>query len=154
MKRLLIAFAALLLFNLSALSQNFYPRDSIRAEGWSQKDSIQTHFLYRQNQKAAPRFKLYPTDNMWTFIRLETSSGRIWQVHFGVGENSARTTHPVNTVNLGLIYGSGDQYNGRFELYKTENMYNFILLDTDSGLVWQVQWSYNADNRGILRIYE
>ena len=154
MKRLLTLIVAFLLLSLSAFSQNFYPRDSIRAEGWSQKDSIQTHFLYRQNQKAAPRYRLYPTENVWTFLRLETSTGRIWQVHFSVGDSSVRTTRPVNTVNLGLIYGSGDEYNGRFELYKTENIYNFLLLDTDSGLVWQVQWSFNADNRGIFRIYE
>ena len=35
-----------------------------------------------------------------------------------------------------------------------DNMYNFILLDTESGAVWQPQWSYDANKRGILRIYE
>lgn len=41
-----------------------------------------------------------------------------------------------------------------YKLYKTDNMYNFILLDTESGAVWQPQWSYDANKRGILRIYE
>ena len=44
--------------------------------------------------------------------------------------------------------------NSRYKLYKTDNMYNFILLDTESGAVWQPQWSYDANKRGILRIYE
>lgn len=25
-------------------------------------------------------FKLYPTKNMWTFIKLDTSNGQMWQV--------------------------------------------------------------------------
>ena len=41
---------------------------------------------------------------------------------------------------------------GRFELYKTQNMYNFILLDTLEGGVWQVQWSIEKDKRMALPI--
>ena len=42
---------------------------------------------------------------------------------------------------------------GRFELHKTQNMYNFILLDTLTGRIWQVQWSTEAKDRMILPIY-
>ena len=91
---------------------------------------------------------------MWTFIRLETATGRLWQVHYSVGNEKQRGILSINDLNLGAIYGSGDNYFGRFELYKTENMYNFILLDTESGNVWQAQWSFDANNRGIVRIYE
>ena len=151
MKRFLIASAALLLLSLSALAQTqFYPKDSIKAEGWTQKDSLQTHLLLRMNQKAAPAYKLYPTDNMWTFIELETTTGRMWQVHYSVESSNTAGVLPLNTLNLSLLYGNGDSYAGRFELYKTQNMYNFILLDTESGAVWQAQWSFNESNRGII----
>ncbi|MBQ8062878.1 MAG: hypothetical protein IJ230_02965 [Clostridia bacterium] len=153
MKRFLIIAASLLLC-LTAYSQSFFPKDTIKGEGWSQKDSLQMHLLNRVNQKAAPGFKLYKTDNMWTFIRLETATGRLSQIHYSVGNENQRGVLSINDLNLGAIYGSGDNYFGRFELYKTENMYNFILLDTESGAVWQAQWSFNADNRGIVRIYE
>ena len=153
MKRLVV-FVSCLFLSLSALSQDFFPRDSIKGDGWSQKDSLQMHLLNRVNQKAAPGFKLNKTDNMWTFLRLETATGRIWQVHYSINNDNQRGVLPLNTINLGLIYGSGDNFSGRFEPYKTENMYYFILLDTESGMVWQAQWSYNADNRGIVRIYE
>ena len=28
------------------------------------------------------RYKLYPTQNMWTFLKLYTETGRIWQVQY------------------------------------------------------------------------
>ena len=153
MKRFLL-FATCLLLSLTAYCQDFLPKAPIKGEGWTQKDSLQVHFLNRLNQKAAPGYKLYKTDNMWTFIRLETATGRLWQVHYSVGSDDQRGILSINDLNLGAIYGSGDNYFGRFELYKTENMYNFILLDTESGNVWQAQWSFDADKRGIVKIYE
>lgn len=51
-----------------------------------------------------------------------------------------------------LVADEEEQYAGRFELYPTQNMYNFILLDTETGRTWQAQWSTNYSNRGILEI--
>ena len=153
MKRFLL-LASCLLLSFSVYSQNFFPNRPVKGEGWTQKDSLQMHLLNRVNQKAAPGYKLYKTDNMWTFIRLETATGRLWQVHYSVGNENQRGTLSINDTNLGAVYGSMDNYSGRFELYKTDNMYNFILLDTESGNVWQAQWSYDADKRGIVKIYE
>ena len=43
--------------------------------------------------------------------------------------------------------------NGRFFLYPTQNMYNFILLDQIDGRTWQVQWNIDKDKRGTWVIY-
>ena len=43
--------------------------------------------------------------------------------------------------------------NGRFFLYPTQNMYNFILLDQIDGRTWQVQWSTEKSQRGTWAIY-
>ena len=43
--------------------------------------------------------------------------------------------------------------NGRFFLYPTQNMYNFILLDQVDGRTWQVQWSTEESKRLVYRIY-
>lgn len=43
--------------------------------------------------------------------------------------------------------------NGRFELYPTGNMYNFILVDVIDGRTWQVQWNVDEENRMISRFY-
>ena len=37
---------------------------------------------------------------------------------------------------------------GRFKLYKTENNYNFLELDTKTGKIKQVQWSLDEKNEG------
>lgn len=94
-------------------------------------------------------FKLYPTKNMWTFIKLNTSNGQMWQVQFSVNEEGKRGEQILSLSRL--AYGN-DAVNGRFELYPTENMYNFILLDQVDGRSWQVQWSFDYMNRGILPI--
>ena len=36
----------------------------------------------------------------------------------------------------------------RFKLYKTENIYNFLELDTKTGIIRQVQWSLDKKRKG------
>lgn len=58
----------------------------------------------------------------------------------------------LNSESLLPYNDENGGYAGRFELYKTQNMYNFILLDTETGSTWQVQWG-NADERQVIRIW-
>lgn len=92
-------------------------------------------------------FKLYPTDNMWTFIKLDTRNGKMWQVQFSVKGDDYRFEMPLNTTPL-----TTDSTNGRFELYPTQNMFNFILLDRIEGATWQVQWSTEPENQAVIPI--
>jgi len=41
--------------------------------------------------------------------------------------------------------------NGRFKLYTTNNMYNFIMVDVINGRTWQVQWSTKFSGRLVIR---
>ena len=41
--------------------------------------------------------------------------------------------------------------NGRFKLYPTGNMYNFIMVDVIDGRTWQVQWHHDEDKRLVIR---
>ena len=45
------------------------------------------------------------------------------------------------------------EQNGRFKLYPTENMYNFIMVDVINGRNWQVQWSNTENKRLVVRFY-
>ena len=96
----------------------------------------------------AVAYRLFPTENMWTFIKLNTRNGLMWQVQFYVqGDNRFETY-----LNLLPLVSTVNETNDRFTLYPTQNTYNFILLDQLDGKVWQVQWSTKPENRGIIPI--
>jgi len=113
----------------------------------SQKVSKITGFLEPQ------RFKMYQTENIYNLLKLDTWSGRIWQVQWG--DTEERIEVIINYQDLrGWPTGKDDDYeyaaknrNGRFEMYPTKNMYTFILLDTYSGKTYQVQWSTTYGER-------
>lgn len=98
-----------------------------------------------QNSNSA--YELYPTENMYNFLKLNTSDGRITQVQYGINNDGARFECSLNS--LPLVDASQAQ-NGRFKLYPTQNVYTFLLLDTINGRTWQVQWSIDEDRRGIV----
>ena len=75
-------------------------------------------------------YNLYKTDNMYTFLKLDTRTGQIWQVHWST-EKDGRAVLPLSTERL-----SSDSKDGRFVLFPTTNMYNFILLDTRFPSPW------------------
>ena len=156
MKRIIFLFFALTIAHGLFAQDRVVDSVVIKA---SQLDSLDHLLLYRISQHTAPVYRLYPTDNMWTFLELETTTGKIWQIQYSL-ESEKRLKLPLNSYNYAsysdiLDERDNEEFAGRFELIKTQNMYNFLLLDTLSGRIWQIQWSMNADNRGVVgRIYE
>ena len=101
------------------------------------------------SQNAEVPFRLFPTSNMWTFLLLDTTNGRIWQLQYDVqGENRG-------TIVLSdkVLADDEEQFPGRFTLHPTSNIYTFILLDQYYGRTWQVQWAHEAELRYIIPIY-
>ena len=90
-------------------------------------------------------YKLYPTSNMWNFLKLDTRNGRIWQVQWST-EDDKRFETVLSSI---FIVPKDEEIDGRFALYPTTNIYNFIMLDQVNGKAYQVQWSFDANNRGI-----
>jgi hypothetical protein len=90
-------------------------------------------------------FRLFPTTNMWTFIKLDTRNGLLWQVQYSLNPENRMVTY----LNLDRLASVNEEHKDRFTLYPTQNMYNFILLDQVNGKTWQVQWSTEYANRGI-----
>ncbi|MCZ2101296.1 MAG: hypothetical protein LC107_07145 [Chitinophagales bacterium] len=95
-------------------------------------------------------YQLFPTKNYWTFIKLDTRNGKMWQVHFSVKDDGSTGEVILNSLPL---VKEEKEVKGRFTLYPTENMYNFILLDQIDGYVYQVQWSMTKENRGVIPIF-
>ncbi len=96
---------------------------------------------------ASFRFCLFETTNMWTFLLLDTATGRVWQNGFSMDE-TPNFRLPINLASL-LPAGESEQ-NGRFTLYPTQNMFTFMMLDRKDARIWQLQWSFESENRGIV----
>ncbi len=113
---------------------------------------------FAQSTSEAPRqnistdsavvYRLFSTRNMYTFIKLDTRNGQMWQVQWGT-ESKYRFENTLSDISL---VNQEDEKNGRFFLYPTTNIYNFILLDQIDGRTWQVQWGKEED-RAVIRIY-
>lgn len=93
-------------------------------------------------------YRLFSTRNMYTFIKLNTRNGRMWQVQWGT-DSKFRFESTLSDISR---VSREEEKNGRFFLYPTTNIYNFILLDQINGEAWQVQWGKEAD-RTVLPIY-
>jgi len=79
-------------------------------------------------------FRLFQTNNRWTFLKLDTRTGII--VHVQYSTDGKAMQYPLNSIPLA---DGEDAKPGRFFLYPTENTFNFVLLDQIDGRVWQVQ---------------
>lgn len=89
-------------------------------------------------QRIDARHRLFKTKNVWNWLQLDTQTGQVWQVQFSVNDGE-RIKIPI--IKEALVTNSKP---GRFTLFPTRNMYNFLLLDMDAGKTWQVQWSNEA----------
>lgn len=99
-------------------------------------------------QRLDARYRVFKTRNIWNTIHLDTQTGQIWQVQIGIKDEDRMKT----VLNKDVLASTGSRA-GRFTLYSSRNMYQFILLDQDTGRVWQVQWSIDG-NSGFWPIEE
>jgi hypothetical protein len=96
-----------------------------------------------------PKFRVYPTENIFTFIELNTSSGTIYLLKFSLEEDGGR----VKVLHsFGDYVSIEEEINGRFKLLPTKNMWNFLLLDQMDGRTWQVQWGFEQEDFGVFPI--
>lgn len=97
----------------------------------------------------AVTYRLFSTRNMYTFIKLDTRNGKMWQVQWSNKGKEYRFESILSDISQ---VNKDEEKNGRFFLYPTTNIYTFILLDQVDGRTWQVQWG-KEDERLVIRIY-
>ncbi|MDN3666914.1 hypothetical protein ACFFU1_08255 [Algibacter miyuki] len=127
------------------------------SQGQTQQDSIRntTQQIEKQIkvlQPQAPIYQLFPTENIWALIKLDTRNGKMWQVHFTISKDGYEGELVLNSNSL-VWTEEEEEIAGRFTLYPTKNTYNFILLDQIDGRTYQVQWNNEKEKRFISRIY-
>lgn len=94
-------------------------------------------------------YRLFSTRNMYTFIKLNTRTGQMRQVQWGT---ESKYQFETSLSDISRV-SKDEEKNGRFFLYPTTNIYNFILIDQIDGRVWQVQWSLKDKERMVVPIY-
>ena len=107
-------------------------------------------FIESFQQSLDAPYRLFNTANVNTLIVLETSTGKLYQIHPGIGENSVQGYYPINEKDL-TPEGSESESN-RFTLYPTLNIYSFVLVDQLVGRFWRVQWNYEYEKRFIQQL--
>ena len=128
MKKLI--FILFILLNVSSKAQNLTPSDWIKINSY---------------QSPVPtKFRLYPTINNWTFLRLNTTNGLVDMIVYNYNTEEYQGIVKLNDVPL-VENGILD----RFKLQATSNQWVFILLDQVDGKVYKVQWGDGAENRFI-----
>ena len=85
-------------------------------------------------QRTDAPFRLFRTQNIYTFLKLDTRTGQVWQLQWGIDE-SHRFIEAISVTAL----AEGKQA-GRFTLYPSSNIFTFVLLDQEDGRQWQIQW--------------
>lgn len=122
-------------------------------------DSISTEFAKEKIVKVegevltetTDRYKIYPTSNIYNFIKLDTVTGRIWKIQWNL-EDDKRFSRYISSKILIDLEDDDQWINGRFEVYPTQNTYNFLLLDKITGKAWQFQWGFDANENWITEI--
>ena len=104
---------------------------------------------FDQNPNA--KYRLFRTANVWIFLELNTSNGEIYLVQYSINENPSGSW-PINSKSL--LSEDEQEIPGRFTLYATTNIYNFIMLDTFTGATYQVQWNFEEQYCFVIPISE
>ena len=97
------------------------------------------------------RFELYPTSNVFNSLKLDTRTGVVHRIQWSF-KDDPMNRFEVSVSDSVLIGSDQPQVNGRFKLSPTKNIFNFLLLDTFDGRVWQVQWNFDEENNFIIPV--
>lgn len=106
--------------------------------------------IYDKLDTLVPRYKMYQTENIHILLKLDTATGKVWMVQYSLSDTDSMV---LKIDDTSLLYSFESEEAGRFELYPTKNMYNFILIDTKYGYTHQVQWHTSSEKRFRVRIY-
>ena len=96
--------------------------------------------LYSEpTQNPNVRYRLFPTPVPFDTLKLDTATGKIWQIHYDdVNDNNNTYVAVLNDKNLAA---GKDVSVGRFTLYTSSNPLAYILIDQKDGDTWKLEWS-------------
>lgn len=87
------------------------------------------------------RFQMFATQNMWTFILLDSYNGRLWQVQYSTQNLDNLFCIPINKYEL-----VSDNEKCIFSIQPLTSMYQYYLINDRTGDMWKFQWSTKGDD--------
>lgn len=151
MKKLLLISTLFLSFVANAQTFKLYQTDNIHnqlrlntatGEVYQIQDDGQKFLVHEatspSNEKPN-RYALYKTQNIWTFILLDKFSGLIWQCQYSVEGVEYISSIVINPTALSYTQTS------KFTIQPMTSMFQFYLINDETGDMWQFQWSTEGD---------
>lgn len=136
MKNFITLFASLFLA-VAAVAQSYGPMPARDQHG---------HPIVRNEDVS---FRLFPTQDNRVFLKLDTRTGHIWIIHF-LDENFMKFRARV-LYDIGLEKPVPENI-GRFMLYPTCNMFDFLLQDQFAGTTWLIHYSLDNDGSDYRKV--
>ena len=85
------------------------------------------------------RYILHKTENMWTYILLDKTTGKLWQCQYSVKGPEYRSSWEINRVELSTSEKS------KFTIQPLTSMFQFYLINEETGDMWKFQWTTKGD---------
>jgi hypothetical protein len=151
MKSLLTIFTLFVSFVANGQTYKLYQTDNIHnqlrlntATGevyqiQSDGQKFLVHATITPNNEKPNRYSLTKTENMWTYILLDKFSGKLWQCQYSVQGPEYISSWVINPNEL-----SSSQSN-KFTIKPMTSMFQFYLINDETGDMWQFQWSTEGD---------
>lgn len=145
---LLFTFTAI---NIYTQTYKLYQTDNINnqlklntktGEIYQVQNDGQTFLLHPSttpNNEIANRYCLYKTQNMWTFILVDSFNGMLWQCQYSVKDTENIFSIPINLQPLSYTLKS------KFTIQPMTSMFQFYLINDDTGDMWKFQWSTKGE---------
>lgn len=151
MRNLLVIFSLFISFVANGQTYKLYQTDNIHNQlrlntATGEVYQIQNdgqkflvHAATTPNNEKPNRYALYKTKNMWTYILLDKFSGKLWQCQYSV-----QGTEYISSVVINPNELSSSQSN-KFTIKPMTSMFQFYLINDETGDMWQFQWSTEGD---------
>jgi hypothetical protein len=99
------------------------------------------------NNDKPDRYTLYKTKNIWTYILIDQFTGKLWQCQYSV-----KGAEYISALDINPNSVSGSESH-RFRIEPLTSMFQFYLINDESGEMWKFQWSSDrADYRWFLKL--
>lgn len=151
MKILLSLWLLFLSFTIHAQTYKFYQTDNIHNQLRLNSKTGEVHQIQDDGQKflvhsaSTPdnekpdRYNMYKTENLWTYILLDNFSGKLWQCQYSVKGIEYISSWVINP------YALSDTESHKFIIQPLTSMYQFYLINDETGDMWKFQWSTKGD---------